>query len=758
MKFSLSYLLFVALLFLTSCSLTKYVPENKYLLNNVKIESDIEKLGEEQLSPYLRQRPNPGIFGIYRLQLRMYNLAGQDSSKWYNRMFKKIGEAPVVFNHELTDRTRAEMLKGLANKGYMNAEVKVDVVLKKKKANVVYQVKGNTPYHIRKIKYEIDDDSIRSFILKDSVNFTVQAGDIFDVDKLEQERKQLVSLLRRAGFYYFNKDYLYIEADSSLNSNEIDLTVKSRPMLQAKQDGTYEKLPHKRLIIRTVSFLPWYDVNAKLIDQIKDTVFFGGYIFFSNEKQMLRPSLLAEKTFIIPHAYYDEKDVERTYSALSTLGTSKYVNIIFREREHSSLDCFIMISPTKVQSFSTEIEGNNTDGDIGAAVTWTYNHRNLFHGAELLSFKTRAAYQPMGDISKLLSNNSVDLGGEASITLPQFVFPFLTYDMRQRTRATTEFSLSYNYQTNPWFARTIAGAGIKYAWTTGSQNTERYTVDLVDINYVYLPRISDQFKQIYLNTSSIIRYSYEDHLIMSSGFSFFKTNYSLATPLKSSFTYKGKLETGGNLLYGLCTLFNTPKADNAYVIANTKFAQYVKGEFDISRTNVIDSRNKIVYRFLIGLAYPYGNADVVPFEKRFFAGGANSVRGWSVRTLGPGIYKSTSSGVDFMQTGDVKLDFNLEYRFKLFWVLEGATFVDGGNVWTISSYSTQQGGVFKLKSFYKQIAYAYGLGLRFDFSFFLFRIDMGVKGFDPTQSGSERWRFPMNRDDFAYHFAIGYPF
>lgn len=758
MKLKKYSILFVLSIILASCSLTKYVPENKYLLDKVSISSDIKELGEEELRPFLRQKPNPGVFGLYRMQLKVYNLSGSDTLKWYNKMFRRMGEAPVIFSHELTERSREEMRKGLANKGYINAQVKVDISFNKKKTKINYLVTGNAPYHIRNVIYEIEDDSIRSFILNDTVNSALSSGLIFDVDLLEAERKRLVTMLRREGFYYFNKDYLFIEADSSLNANQVDIVLKSRPMVQAKPDGTFEKKAHKRLQVRSVSFLPWYDPNKKVKEQINDTLFSDGYIFFYDKARELKPLILVEKTFILPHAFYDEHDVERTYTALNALGTSKYVNIMFRERDDNYLDCFIMISPTKVQAFSVEIEGNNTDGDIGAAVSGTYQHRNLFHGAELFTLKTRTAYQPMGEMSKLLSNNSIDVGGEASVSFPRFLFPFLSYSVRQRVRSSTEFSVSYNYQTNPWFSRTISGAGIKYLWTTGSRNNERYGIDLVDFSYVYLPRISDQFKETYLNTSSIIRYSYEDHFIMSSGLSFFRNTHNPAHPLRSSFAYKGKVEAGGNILSAICSVAGAHKEDGAYVIGGIRYAQYAKGEIDFSRNHVIDNRNKLVYRAQIGLAYPYGNADVVPFEKRFFAGGANSVRGWSVRTLGPGIYKSTTSGVDFMQTGDIKLDLNFEYRFKLFWVLEGAAFADAGNVWTINSYRTQEGGLFQLDSFYKQIAYSYGVGMRLDFSFFLFRVDMGVKAYDPTLEGAQKWRYPIKSSDFAYHFAIGYPF
>jgi outer membrane translocation and assembly module TamA len=737
--------------------LTKYVPENEHLLQRVKIKSDIKNIGHESLKPYLRQRPNSGIFGAYKLQLRVYNLSGRDSTRRFNRFLRRIGEPPVLYSEDMTEETSKQMQQFLANKGYYDADVQYNVVFRKKKAVVNYSITGNKAYHIRNFHYEIDDDSIRPFLLQDSVNTTIKKGDLFDIDVLELERQRLVKMLHNKGFYYFNKDHLYIVADSSLNSYEVDLMLKSYPMVVNNADGTTDSVQHKRIKIRRVTFTPWYDPERRVREQAGDTVHYKGYTFLYDKKRYLRPSLLTEKTFIEPGKYYNEHSVEKTYSALNGLSTTKYTTINFRDAGNDEINCMTLMAPVKLQNFSIEVEGNNTDGDIGAAVSGTYQHRNLFRGAELFRFKTKAAYQPMGKISNLLSNNSIDLGGEASVQVPKFLFPFLSSKARKQLRATTEFSLSYNWQTNPWYTRTIAGTNMKYQWFTGSQNTERYTITPIDINYVYLPRISDLFRDLYLNNSSIIRYSYEDHFIMSSGFSFQRNTQPLAKPLENYFVYRGSAETGGNLLWALYSLSNAKKEDGAYTIGNIRFAQYAKGEFDYAYYNVIDSRNKLVFHGHAGIAFPYGNADVVPFEKRFTAGGANSVRGWSVWSLGPGIYRSNSS-TDFMQIGDIKLDLNIEYRFKLFWVLEGAAFVDAGNVWTIKNYEDQKGGVFAWDSFYKQLAYSYGFGLRFDFSFFLFRIDMGSKLYNPADADTGGWCFPIRSNNFAYHFAIGYPF
>jgi outer membrane protein assembly factor BamA len=244
---------------------------------------------------------------------------------------------------------------------------------------------------------------------------------------------------------------------------------------------------------------------------------------------------------------------------------------------------------------------------------------------------------------------------------------------------------------------------------------------------------------------------------MSAGFTFSKSTQNRSKERQSFYTYRGSIETAGNLLQGICAAANAPKKDGSYTILNIRFAQYVKGEFDFAYNHVINSKNRLVYHFNVGLAYPYGNETVVPFEKRFYAGGANSVRGWSVRSLGPGGYVTNSKRKDFNQTGDIKLDLNIEYRFKLFWVLDGAAFLDAGNIWTIHEYETQKGGVFKFDEFYKQIAFSYGLGLRFDFDFFILRCDLGAQLYDPTKKGREQWR-NLEWDNMAFHLAIGYPF
>lgn len=274
-----------------------------------------------------------------------------------------------------------------------------------------------------------------------------------------------------------------------------------------------------------------------------------------------------------------------------------------------------------------------------------------------------------------------------------------------------------------------------------------------------MPWISTTFKEEYLddvnNRNSILRYNYEDLFIMKLGFGMSFNNGDEA--------YKINVETSGNFLSGISHLLGSKRnEDNQYTLFNIAFAQYVKGDFDYTKIIMFDRNNSLALHAGLGIAYPYGNSKILPFEKRYFSGGANSVRGWSVRGLGPGKFKGTNGAIDFInQTGDIKLDLNIELRSFLFWKVYGAAFIDAGNIWTIRAYEEQPGGQFRFKDFYKQIAVAYGLGIRFNFDFFILRFDMGMKAINPPyNSNNEHYAIfhPDFSRDFAFHFAVGLPF
>jgi outer membrane protein assembly factor BamA len=397
----------------------------------------------------------------------------------------------------------------------------------------------------------------------------------------------------------------------------------------------------------------------------------------------------------------------------------------------------------------------------------TFQHRNVFRGSETLTMKVRGAYEAIKGLEEgYMGDDYKELGIETSLNFPEFKFPFLSSDFKRRIRATSEVGVDFNSQIRPEFTRTLASASWSYRWTDRKRSQHRF--DLLDVNYVYVPRKSEKFKSYLENLTdknSILIKSYEDQLIVRMGYSYTYNSAkdkTLTSNKRNSYSIRVNLEEAGNLLYlGSKAIHSAPKADKGYEMANIPFAQYVKGDFDFARNWYIDKRNSFVFHIGMGIAYPYGNSQILPFEKRYFSGGPNSVRGWSVRSLGPGSYRGADGNMNYINhSGDIKLDINLEYRTHLFWKFNGAAFIDAGNIWNIRHYEGQEEGTFRFNRFYKQLAMAYGLGLRFDLDYLIIRFDGGMKAINPMRTGKDKYPFlrPKFSRDFAFHFAVGYPF
>lgn len=762
----------VALLVVSSCNATKHIPDGKYLLNKVRIEVDDNSFNKKELKNYLRQTPNHEILGGVKFQLAIYNWSGKDSTKWYNKWVRKLGQPPVIYDPSLTEASKSQLRLALINKGYMDATVEADTVSKGKKMQVDYRIKAGEPHYINSLEYEIPDDTIRSLILQDSTKLLLKEKALFDRNVMEQERVGIANRLRYNGYFGFSKDYITYTADTTENSKAVDLVLKVKPPYQNRIEG-YEV--HEPFYIRKVYVITDFDPstekqlsNYRLLPSEE----YKGVNIIYGEEKYLRANIIDDNCFIKVGEKYNSTDVDRTYQSFGRLGILKYINISFeavgREDGRLMLDAFILLTKGKSQTVSVSLEGTNSEGDLGFGIATTYQHRNIARGSETLSAKFGINYESIsGDMSGLINNRYAEYSGEVNINFPKFIFPFLKKSFRQKIRANTEFGTSFTYQERPEYTRVIAGAGWKYKWTERGSMIN-HVFDLLDINYVYLPKKTDSFLDEIAPDNPLLRYSYEDHFIMRTGYSFYYTNKQSSTGIgnvvyqPNIYTFRAGIETAGNLLFGISRLSKQKKDPNAqaYKIFGIQYSQYVKLNADYSLNHSFDRRNSLVFHIGAGVAIPYGNTTILPFEKRFYAGGANSVRGWSVRTLGPGSYNANNSVSSFMeQCGDIRLDMNVEYRAKLFWVFELAAFIDAGNVWTIRYYENQPGGEFKLNEFYKQIAAAYGLGLRMNFNYFLLRLDCGMKAFNPAK-GQERVPLihPDFKRDFAVHFSIGYPF
>ncbi len=758
---------------LSSCSSTKHVPAGKYLLDrvNININDPRDDVEASQLTNYLRQNANHRVLGGLKLQLAFYNLSGKDSTNWFNRWIQRVGTPPVIYDSTLTVASAEQLHTALSNRGFMNNIVtyRVEADSAKRKARVDYDVTLGDPYYIRTIDYDIPDEDLREIILADSSRFTVHAGDLLNYNRLDEWRQGITDNLRNHGYYAFNKEYITFIADTAADSHAVDLTLNSRDPYRNDRMPYYTE--HEPFYVRDVIYVTDYDPVSMHdgFDGLDVVTMASGVKVIEGDERYLRLDVLDEANYIEPGQLYSAESIARTYRALGRLNILKQINIDVRPLGKVDgvlmVDAYVLLQPDKSQTVSVSLEGTNSEGDLGFGVGLDYEHRNIFKGAEVLSAKGKVSYESIsGDLGGLINNNYSEYSTELGITFPKFMAPFLSRSLKHKIQASTSFSVNFDYQARPEYTRIIAGGAWRYQWTERSRRLA-HTLTLVDLSVISVPKFHDEFfKRI---TNPLLRYSYQDHMIMRMGYNFYRTNKAemsvqqMGRFQRDVFTIRANAETAGNLLYGLSHL-SRQKADEdgSFKALGIRYSQYFKADADYAFTHYFDRRQSIAFHIGAGVAVPYGNSDVLPFEKRFYSGGANSVRGWGVRTLGPGSYDSKDSLSNFIyQCGDIRFDINLEYRAKLFWVVELGLFVDAGNIWTIRNYEDQPGGVFKFNKFYEQIAAAYGAGIRLDFKYFLVRVDMGMKAHNPA-SGQEHWPLlhPKFKRDSEFHFSVGYPF
>jgi len=742
------------------------VPDGSYLLDEVNVVCDTRDVNTADLQLYVRQLPNSKLFSVFNTQLYIYNMSGRDSTKWINKVLRRIGDAPVIFSEEENDRTRDQLTKAMRNMGYMRANVSSAIDYGKKKAKVTYVVTAGRPYKVRSVSYDIPDEKIAELMAADSAKTLLHSGKNFNINELDLERERVTDNLLNNGYYRFNKEFFNYTADTARNTYQVDLTMHLKP---AMKDSVV--IPYQQYTIGNVNFVTDYDVLQRDIHEAlnaSDSVHYRNYAVYFRDKQYIRPRVLAHNNWIETGDLYSEQNIQKTYNNFGRMSTLRYTNVRFEPQVQDStkLNAYVLLTKNKLQSVSFEIEGTNSAGDLGAAASTTYQNRNLFRGAELFMFRVRGAYEAVSGLQGQYRNESyTELLAETSINFPRFLFPFLSHNFKRNIRANTEFGMQYNYQMRPEFTRIVASTNWSYKWQSKGQKV-RHQIDLLDINYLYMPWLDPTFKERYLEQTEnyILKYNYEDRLIFRTGYAYTYNSAGGAlvnnAVADNSYSLRFSVESAGNLLYAIGKATKMHKNhEGEYSILNIPFAQYLRGNIDFAENISFDKKNALAYHIGLGIAYPYGNAIMVPFEKRFFSGGANSVRGWSVRNLGPGSFAGDGNFLN--QTGDIKFDASVELRSLLFWKLRGALFVDAGNIWTIRNYESQPGGQFKFNKFFKQIAMAYGLGLRLDLDFFILRLDGGMKAINPAfESGKYRYPIlhPKFSRDFTFHFAVGYPF
>jgi outer membrane protein assembly factor BamA len=755
------------------------VGEGQYLLDRVKIETDTPDVKPADLKPYLQQHPNYKIFGLFKWPLYVYNWSGSNEKKWLNRQLRRMGEPPVLLDTILTEQSVIQLERYMSNHGYTNAQADVLTdTARRKKAVLKYRVKAGEPYRIKTYDSRVDDPAIDSILHLETPRYSflqsvfgsvpreyssfIKEDMLFDRTVLDRERQRLTTLLRRHGYYAFNRDYIRYRADSSFLRHRVDLEMYIKPDEYVTQSGETGQRRHRPYYINRIKILTDYDPlnpDAAGDDRAVTDSVHGIKICYGKGGPDIRPKVLQQSCYLTPGTLYSERNVEQTYASFSSLKALRYMSIKFEEFEEADtmkLNCTILTAPEKKQGVRFDVEGTNSAGDFGAASSMTYQHRNLFKGSELFSAKIRGGYEFLSSAEQ--KGNYWEFAGETSLHFPHVLFPFVSYDFRRKIRATTEFKMSYDEMRRPEYHRSILSGGWIYHWQDRINTLARHTFKLLDINYVFLPKKNEDFIGNLPETTTL--YNYTDQFVVSMGYVYSFNNYDPAERRKNTYSLRVAVESAGNLMYAMSSLFNAPKDGNGfYKLFGINYSEFIKGDIDFARSLTVNERNSVAFHVGLGAAYPFGNTGELPFERRYYAGGANSNRGWSVRSLGPGSMK-TDSTTFIHRAGDIRLDANIEYRSKLFWKFELAFYIDAGNIWTIRKYDYQKKGNFDFRRFHKEIAVSYGLGLRLDFDYFLVRLDSGFKAYNPQETGPKKWAIshPNLKNNFAWHFAVGYPF
>jgi len=760
-----------------SCNPTKYVPGGEMLLS--RSELLVQEQGEPlpatvdkgALKPYIRQQPNKRIFGV-RFHLGLYNLSNLEKERWPHGWLRRIGEEPVIFDPGAAERSAGQIKSYLQSKGFFNAGVTDTLSSEGKEAEVIYRINPGSPYTIKDLKYEIQDTLLRSLILWDTLNCLIERGMIYDVDLLQKERQRLERFVRDKGFYTFSTENIYFRIDSALMSHQINVNYVVTPRSTTDSRGRPSFENHRMYRVRDVYVYPSFDPRLALTEGESytgsfDTTFQKGIYFIEPPgKSMVKHQVLMQALYVLPGTLFSVTNAEQTEAHLADLKNHRLVNVSYNDalsltgerRDEGMLDCVIQLTPMQRQSFSVELEGTHSGGNLGGAVNLVYQNKSLFRGAELFSLKLKGAYETLTEEVKGFQNIE-QYGIEASLRLPKFLSPFnIGENFIRKHDPGTVIQAGFNYQKLPIYARSVANISLGYSWS-GNRFT-RFNLNPLSFNVVKLHFVDPEFQAV-IDEMSYLAYSYRDVTIMGGRFDFVFNN-QIIKKSRDYWNIRVGFDAAGNLLnLGYKAAGASQQEDGTYHLFRQPFAQFLKGEADASYHFRINELSSFVCRLFTGVGWSYGNSKVMPFEEQYFAGGANDIRAWVVRALGPGSYVIPESPF-INQTADMKLVANAEYRFKLFWILEGAIFLDAGNIWTIRQDDDRPGSRFRLNTFTDEIAVGTGFGLRYDLKFLLLRTDLGLKLRDPRYSEGSKW-IPLNRpfntkDDVSIVIGIGYPF
>lgn len=774
-------LIFISLLSY-SCNVTRKIPAGKYLLakNTITISyadsiKRAEKVSPSELTRFipLSQTPNKKVLGGYFF-LWIHNMSDSTKTNKFNKFLRRVGESPVLLDTTAMLKISKEMDIYMDAKGYFNAKITDTVQYKKRKANVVYRVTAGAPYIIKSVDYKFNDESLRPIILDDSINSLIKVGNTLNRMTMDSERSRIASMLEDLGYYQFSSANVRYLVDTLKMKNQANITI-----IINKSNISGQMQNNKMYRVRDIYINTNYEPKVG-IDTIKyDTVNMGGlnFIYQRGAKRNIKPDIMARAITIYPNVIYSKEEINYTSANISNLKFFKSANILFSEvaseeddfvhyinddvadtlafTPEGYVDCTILCSPSKRQNYRADFELSTNSNYTGISLTLGYGNKNIFKRAEQFNINATASYDFMRSKAK---RDSYEFGVSASLAFPRLAAPRFINRYRNLYRTSTSIDVSYSSQRRPDYDRTLLNASFGYNWT--SNKLFSYTFKPLNISLIRVPWIREEFLEDIENP--YLRNSYQSQMIfgMFGSFKFSTQN----TGRQNNYTVRVNTETSGNFLDLMTTVINSKKVDKDdeqyYQVFGVRYAQYFRTDLDFSYKYTIgsNSSNAIVYRFFAGGGYSYGNTKSIPFERMFYSGGSNSMRGWQIRTLGPGGTPQVSASSYPNQVGDIRLETNIEGRFAIWGPINGALFFDLGNVWSNGIGELNQEARFKWNTFYKQLGFNTGLGVRLDFGFFVLRVDWGIQLHNPGWPAGERWIRDFKFNNTAVHFGIGYPF
>ncbi len=786
-------ILLVIVMFFYACNTARRVPQGKALLQESYITGVNRDLGDV-LKGQIQQQPNRKILKSFKLFLAFYNTFDTTAKKtWLRRKFIGLGEEPVIYDSSLNKNSTQNIKQALFNLGYYDAEVTwTDTLLGKKSnyAKVYYQVKKKDAYSVSKVDYYVSDRILDSVVNSEIGNSYIRVGRNFDKSDFDAERSRITNQVRNLGYYYFNKEYIYFELDSIADS----LHVRVKVIIENPEQYSEHKNYNISAVYLTIENPSYYGSRDTSFNNYK------GYQIKRNGYNIARDILLT-KIFIYQGDRYRQKNTVATYDHLNdlqlfryvnivyTLDTSRWVHIIIQDpyrgdyeffgdttEAQPTLICSIRMSPTSKYEVVLEpqaiisdqsVIGGEKNTNYGGALNVLFRNKNILTKGETFQLTANGALAYKFDNSNKILNKEFaykQFGLDAQVKIPKFILP-VNFKFIDARSSNTTYNINYSTEVFNEFKRDIFGVSNRYQ--TALLNKFILTVSPLDLSYIQ-SKIKDPLFEAQINANTLTRIQFQPKFIVSMR-AFALYNSPSMVNNSPLFSARLGLESSGFLLYRLSQKLNANYDDTikAYTLFGVPYSQFIRGDIDLRYNYHVGSMKSLAVRFYAGLANPKQNSQYtgIPFEKRFFVGGTNDMRAWRIRKIGPGSYYYADDQ-DFYRAGDLKLMFNMEYRTILYKAISMALFADAGNVWNVKKEVGKEGAEFSLTRFYKEIAMDFGVGIRYDFDFFVLRLDAAFPIFDPRDMplAKDKWiiRNINTYDDFSrninLNIAIGLPF